>query len=473
MDYDHTQDILGQLPLLKSYSHMLLIFPLADDIARREIETALESAIHHLIAGFPFLGGKVVREGQTPSCSGVFVVRPHLAWQDPNHKFLRVEDRTNEVASLAGLRATGWPTTSLPSLLAPPRPAFPQPYPDDDAEENPAPVLDFQLNWIQGGLILAVAAQHNIVDGNGMFQIINLLAYSLRDEPFPEHAIREGNIDRRTLIPLLADDEPMDDHSELKPAIVPGLSSGPVTPEMQAYMATFKWRAVRFSETSMTKIYRKAAPPAPIESTSTDQEQEKITPNDALTAFLWQRLITLRLPHLPPFLQSSTSKITRALDLRRTINLSPYYMGHMVRTANLRLPLTEVASLPLFDLAVRLRKHVKSLHNVHATRSYATFLANEEDKTKVAYGGAFNPLTDFSCSSMAHVSVPVFGPLGKPHAIRRPSFEIPLPCACYVAPVIDEGDEEGGWEALLCLSERDWELLREDEQWNEVVRYIG
>ncbi|RAL11874.1 FAD/NAD(P)-binding domain-containing protein [Aspergillus homomorphus CBS 101889] len=477
MEYDHTQDILGQLPLLKSYSHMLLLFPLANDVAHPEIVTALESAIHQLIAAFPFLGGKVVREGQSSTHSGVFVVRPHAAWKDFDHKFLRVEDRTNEVASYAELKATGAPINTLPSnLLAPPRVAFPEPYPDDDDETNPAPVLDFQANWIEGGLALVIAAQHNIIDGNGMFQIVNLLAYSLRHEPFPEQAVREGNIDRRSLIPLLNDDEPMDDHSELKPAIVPGSPSALIPPETKAYLATFRWRNLRFSQAAMAKLYQKATP-APVDASSLDQnqstEREKITPNDALTAFLWQRLITLRLPHLPPFMQSSTSKITRALDLRRTVNLSPHYMGHMVRTANLRLPLKEVVRLSLYELAVKLRRHVKALHNLQSTRSYATFLAHEDDKSLVAYGGAANPLTDFSCSSIAHVTVPVFGPLGKPTMLRRPSFETPLPGACYIGPVIDESDEEGGWEGLMCLSEREWAMVNADEEWKEVVRYIG
>ncbi|PYH43662.1 uncharacterized protein BP01DRAFT_402354 [Aspergillus saccharolyticus JOP 1030-1] len=470
MDYDHTRDILGQLPLLKSYSHLLLIFPLSRDVSRPEIVTALETAIHQLIAAFPFLGGKVVREGQTSSNSGVFVVRPHATWQAPDYRFLRERDCTNEIASFAELYTRGGPTSHIPGeVLAPPRPAFPQPYTDEDPATHPAPVLDFQLNWIEGGWILGLAAQHNIIDGNGMFQIINLLSYSLRKEPFPAQALREGNIDRRTLIPLLTDEGDMeDDHSELKPAMVPGLASGPMPPEMQAYLATFRWGNVRFSRAAMATIYQKASPP-PGEAA----EPEKITPNDALTAFLWQRLIIRRLPHLPPGLQSSTSKITRALDLRRTIDLSPYYMGHMVRTANLRLPLTAVASLPLYELAVKLRKHVQSLHTRQATRSYATFLAREEDKSKVAYGGAFHPRTDFACSSMAHTTVPMFGPLGKPSMIRRPTFATPLPCACYIAPVIDEADEEGGWEALMCLSERDWELVGGDEEWTEVVRYIG
>ncbi|PYH94008.1 hypothetical protein BO71DRAFT_380399 [Aspergillus ellipticus CBS 707.79] len=483
MAYPHTEDILGQLPILKSYTHILLCFPQPDPSQTPAILASLEAAAHQVLALFPFLAGQVINEGSSPTSSGVFKVARHPEWQSPDRQIVRIADHRTSMPPFATLLAAHAPSTMLPgALLSPPRPAFPQPYPDTTI----APVLDIQANLLSGGLILALAAQHSIIDASGIFQIASLLARTMRGIPIPAAELLEGNTDRRTLIPLLPTPDPLlnTTFSELIPPIPPTLPP-------PAFFAPYAWRYFRFSPTAIKSIHARAcspAPPDPHPSTKTNNKKTSI--NDALTAFIWQRLTTIRLtvpsPHHPPLNPTSESKLTRALDLRRTLSLTPAYMGHMIRTANLRLPMSEIASLPLCDLAARLREQIQGLRSMDAVRSYATFLAQQPDKRKIAYGGAFNPRTDFNCSSVAHVRVEAFGELGRPVLMRRPEFEGgKLPGGCYLAPVLGEGEGEGegdgdgisagekGFECVVCLEGAEMEALRRDGVWGEVAEYVG
>ena len=52
-EFEHMQDVVGQLPFLKTYSHLLLAFPLADDDAsRHEAKQRLEAAARQLTQAF-------------------------------------------------------------------------------------------------------------------------------------------------------------------------------------------------------------------------------------------------------------------------------------------------------------------------------------------------------------------------------------------------------------------------------------
>ncbi|KAE8356275.1 transferase family-domain-containing protein [Aspergillus coremiiformis] len=451
--FEHVQDVIGQLPVLKSYSHMLICFSMPED-KREAVIQDIERAVRIVMKAFPYLSGKVIHEGSGSGSSGTFKVASCEEWESSDHAYVRVVDRTTVCPSYEELCAAGGPTSMLPGHLLSPRKAFPESYQETD--DDPAPVLDFQANIIRGGLLLDLAAQHNIIDGTGIFQIINLFATALRGDQFPVFQIHEGNRDRRSLIRLLGPNERLLDHSELKPSVI--IKAAP-PPEL---LAPYKWRYYRFPSHAVTKIREMA------NSTPEDSEQPtmSVSLNDAITAFCWQRITAIRLKRLRT--PSAISKLSRAVDLRRVMKLSPAYLGHMVRICNTRLTLQDIVDSSLSRLASLLRRAVQEISNEYALRSYVTFIAAEPDKSDIAYGGSFNPQTDFSCSSIAHVKAPDFGPLGKPGLMRRPTFG-PLPCSSYIAPML-HGE---GMEALFCLHENDIEALAEDEVWQELVEYIG
>jgi hypothetical protein len=451
--FEHVQDVIGQLPILKSYSHILICFSVSDDKRDAAIRD-IECAVRQVMKALPFLAGKVINEGSGSQTSGTFKIASCEKWESPDHFFVRVEDRSTLCASYDEICAAHGPSTMLPGYILSRRKGFPESY--EETQDDPAPVLEFQANIIRGGLLLDLAAHHNIIDGTGVFQILNLLATALRGEHIPQCQIDEGNRDRRSLIALLGPDEPLLDHSELKPPVI---IKAPPPPEL---LAPFRWRYYRFPVASVKKIQDMAdSKPEEFESSTTT-----LSLNDAITAFCWQRVTAVRLKKLQT--PTAISRLSRAVDFRRVMKLSPAYLGHMVRISNTRLTFQDIIDSSLSRLASLLRKAVLEISNEYALRSYVTFIANEPDKSDIAYGGSFNPQTDFSCSSVAHVKVPDFGPLGKPGLMRRPTFG-PLPCSSYIGPVLD-GE---GMEALVCLHESEIRALAEDEVWKELVEYIG
>jgi hypothetical protein len=62
-----------------------------------------------------------------------------------------------------------------------------------------------QANFIKGGLMLTLVAQHNAMDMTGQDFIVNMLSKACHNESFTSEEIATGNIDRSNIIPLLDD----------------------------------------------------------------------------------------------------------------------------------------------------------------------------------------------------------------------------------------------------------------------------
>ncbi|KAL2823452.1 hypothetical protein BDW59DRAFT_163232 [Aspergillus cavernicola] len=460
------QDILGQLPLLKSYTHILLCFSLPDS-QREPVVDSLQCATKRLLAAFPFLAGKVVHKDIAPGHSGTFTVEDfdNGNCTDKVQQIFYIKDLSDVLPPYATVYAAHAPPAMLPaSIVAPPRPAFPRVY-----TEESAPVLEIQATLVHGGLLLNLAAQHNIIDATGMFYIAHLLARLMDDKPSPisQSELLLGNCDRRNLIPLLPQDEPLPDEMSF--------FTQPYPPRLDPEtLSQFNWHLLHFSPQSIASIHAEAnshpedfVPPI-----------TSVSVNDAITAFCWQRLSLVRAQSLPtthtenPNEQSTpTTQLTRAADLRRPMSLSHAYMGHMVRTASLRLSLHTVTTTTLSHLSSALRQTIKTHTTPKSISTYATLLSRTPDKSTILYAGGFNPLLDFSCSSVAHLTLPVFGGgLGnrKPDFVRRPTAGV-LPGGMYVGP----GRGGVGADAMVCLRGGEVEGLRGDEVWMGRVEFIG
>ncbi|KAL2831659.1 hypothetical protein BJY01DRAFT_260404 [Aspergillus pseudoustus] len=476
------QDVLGQLPLLKSYTHILLCFSLPDS-EREAVLNALQCATKRLLAAFPFLAGNVVHRGIAPGNSGTFTVEYEADNNNPRNKsVLSIKDLSSLLPAYSTVSAAQAPPSMLPGpLVAAPRPAFPRVY---NEEEEPAPVLDMQASLITGGLLLDIAAQHNIVDATGIFYIAHQLSKLMDvddDNPNPNlipHAdLLQGNCDRQNLVPLLPPDEPLS--QDLLDIHMAGPSPAPSPPPLDpAILSEYKWHLLHFNREAIAAIHTEA-------NSQPDDFVEPITSvsiNDAITAFVWQRLTIARSVLYPPSSSAAndsssnspendaTTQLTRAADLRRTMNLSPAYMGHMVRTANLRLPITTIATSSLSHLASHARATILASTTPHAVRAYATLLSRTRDKSRILYAGRFNPLRDFSCSSVAHIAIPPpFGSvLGKPEFVRRPTFGA-LPGGMYLGP---PGRGREGVDAVVCFRGLEMEALRGDEGWMGRVNVV-
>lgn len=455
-DLAHIRDVVGQLPLLKTYSHLLLAFPLQNDrILQDSVIQRLQSAALKLTDAFPWLAAKVVNKGSSPGNSGIFQLEPCPRWSPPNN-VLQIRDCFNICPAYGKIIEARGPATMLDGSMLAPRKAFPESY--QETEADPAPVVAFQVNFIKGGLLLDCAAQHNFVDMTGIEQCFNLLAAAMRDEPFPPNAIEQGNRDRRNLIPLFQSNQPLHDHSQFKR---PPLSEWP-TPCLEPAFA-FSWRYFRFSAARLSQLKELATAPE-----KSNHSVAYISTNDALSAFCWQRVISVRLqrrqtPH-------ATAKFCRAVDARKTMGVPKEYMGDLVTIATSKMVFQDLADASLPTVANVLRRDLNAVNTSEYVRSFATFIANTLDKSNIVYGGGFNPDTDIGSSSWAQIQLSrvAFGPLGRPVLIRRPNF-VPLKSDIYFMPRTEAGDID----ALLCFNDGDMDGLLADPQWNMYADYIG
>nr|AGN71607.1 trichothecene 3-O-acetyltransferase [Monascus pilosus] len=453
-DPARTQDILGQLPILKAYNHILLGFALSEDTSRESVVQALSAAALQLTTSIPWIGGKVVNVGSGPGNTGLFRSVPCELFAPPN-SILRVKDATADYPSYDEIMSAKGPISMLDGSIIAPKPAFPVSY--VDSESDPAPALLIQATFLKGGVLLDFAAQHNLSDGGGVIQMINLFATTLRGEKTPEKAIVQANRDRRDVIRLLDPAEPMLDHSHL---VRPPPSTIPANPVVSP--DNFIWQYFRFSASTLGALKDIASSPADF-----DPSVKFISTDDALCAFLWQRIATVRLRRRQT--PDDLCKMTRAVDIRRTLNVPSEYMGVMVYNVSGRLPLGQLVTASLARAASELRKALNSIDE-YAVRSFATFVARQPDKSTLAYAGKFNPDVDMGVSSMA--SVPLyranFGPLGAPGLVRRPNFA-PVMSTIYVMPQTVKGDVD----VLICLTREDIGALREDPEWTAYAEYIG
>ncbi|CAG7972970.1 unnamed protein product [Penicillium olsonii] len=446
------QDVIGQFPILKTYNHGTLGFELDDNVYRSVILNALQSAVAKLVAGFPWLAGAVINEGSGPGNSGVFKL---VDWPanapSPNH-ILLVRDYTESLPSFADFVKQKAPCSMLDGKLVASYPGFPESY---DDSERPAPILAIQANFIKGGLLLNFSTQHNAIDASGMMQVINLFSVAMQGGDFSSTAINEGNRDRSMVIPLIAPGEPIRDHSHLQ--IPPNFAFPPAS----SLDGVPRWGYFLMSASSVPKI--KAAA---LQFQGGNQSVPFISSNDALSAFYWKCIADVRMRNGRP--PQMVSKFLRAIDARKAMGVSYEYMGHMVYHATTWMTFAEIQGATIATIACKLRRDLNDVNNGFSVRSYATYIANTPDKSRILYGGLFNRNTDIGASAVANADFfHSFGVIGKPQFARRPNLA-PIPGCVYFMP--SEGQH---LPILVCLRDDDMEGLKNHPEWKRVTEFIG
>lgn len=452
------QDVIGQFPLLKTYNHVTFGFEILEDVNADTIFNILEEASEKVHKSLPWLRGAVVNEGSGPGNSGTFKL---ISWPasatSPNH-IVRIKDLSSVLPSFAEIEAANAPSALLKGESLAPFPGFPDSY--EDSPLQPAPIVAIQANVIKGGLLLNFSAQHNIIDATGIIQYISLIATALRGEAIPASAIREGNRDRRHVIPLIGPDEgAVKDHNYLRrPA------DQIIVPQRSAMAQTFRWAYFHMQRSAISSIKARAEDRT---DTGNDADVPFISSGDALSAFYWKCLVAVRLS-LGQAPQTLTNYL-RAIDARRAVGVSHEYLGHMVYHSSTRMAMSDVRDASLAHLAHSLRRSLNADNTAHAVRSYCTFIAGEPDRSKIMYGGLYNPAADIGSSAMPNIEFTAkFGSvLGVPKFIRRPQLA-PIPgCVYFTFP---EGDHV---PVLVCLRDEELEALRKQPEWNEVAQFVG
>ncbi|KAI2990818.1 hypothetical protein CBS147344_2170 [Aspergillus niger] len=450
-DLGRYEDILGQLPMLQVYSHIMLPFAMPEGLSRDTIIADLEAAVRQIRAHVPWMAGKVVNVGKGPDNSGRYIVVPC----PPPDPLIVVRDVTHAFPPYKEIQRLKAPNSMLDSRLLAPTNAFPQRF--EDSEEDPFRVIRLQASFVDGGVFLDFVTQHNMTDAGGLFGFARLVAMAMRGEQFSESLLEQVNRDRRNIIPLLTPDEPMLDHSHhIRPPIT---DAQPVVRPDPA-----RWHFLRFTAAKLAELKDLAS-----QTMTPDPEVPYITTDDAVSAFCWKKYITVQ--HRRRNTPDARSRFSRAMDGRKVLGIPAEYMGDLVHNVTTWLTFRELVDLPLGEIARHMRRELNRANTAYHVRSFATFIAQEPDKSTIAYGGRFNPDTDVGSSSVLRVDLfPVFGKLGRPDFIRRPNFPgIPFPSLLYFFPQNPQGD----CDSLTCLTDADMEALNQDSEWTSMVEYIG
>lgn len=444
-----TLDSFGQ-QLLPIYTQICFCFPLADPQAYPRVIADLETALETLHAQFPWLAGRVVNEGATATGSGVFKIKsvgeiPRLVVRD-----LRGD---SAFPSMQALRQARFPINALDEDVVAPRKTL---ISADDAM-GPPEVLRVQATLINGGVLLTFLGQHQAMDGIGQDHVIRLFSKACRKEPFTdeERSICNLATASNNTIPLL------DTPYELPPTV----TDHQIVNDQTSFgrdPPPCSWAYFSFSKTSLAALKATAARTCPPTSF--------ISTDDALSAFVWKSVTSVRLARLGA---ATPSTFARAVDVRRMLGIPGVHPGFAQNMAYNSFAFGDLVSQPLGVVAGSLRAKVdpETSTLAHDTRALATLLARSEDRSCVSFAASLRGTSDVFFSSWVKMGAYGYdfgGELGKAEAVRRTRSHV-TEGLMYLMPRSREG-EVG---LVACLSEEDMAALRRDGEFARFAEYVG
>ncbi|KAM0427859.1 hypothetical protein ACHAPT_007318 [Fusarium lateritium] len=446
-------DILGQLPALRIYTQISLCFPVTDPSAYPTIVDTFNKGLERLSESFPWVAGQVKCFDESEGNTGTFKIIP----LDKTPPLVAKDLRDDPTApTMEGLRTAEFPMSMFDENVIAPRKTLP--IGPDYSPDNPEPVLIFQLNFIEGGLILTVNGQHGAMDMTGQGELIRLLSKACRNEPFTEEEIATMNMERKSVVPFLEDIDDAELDSHLENQIIKTPSTPPEAPPEPA---SASWAVFSFSNQSLGELKSKA-------SSTLDASTPFVSTDDALTAFIWQSVSRVRLARLDP---TANTSFSRAVDVRTQVGAPKGYPGLLQNMTYHKDTLQQIAHEPLGAVASRLRSELSRDRLKFRTQAFATKLHQTSDKSIFSLTAGADPSADIMLSSWAKVGCYGldfgFG-LGKPESVRRPRFE-PFECLMYLLPKRPDGEVT----AAISLRDVDMERLKGDEEWARYGRFIG
>lgn len=444
-EVDAVLDILGQQPFLKIYTQICLCFSMPDNASDSAIINTLTNGLERLTASFPWVAGQVINEGASEDNTGVLKIKP--LEKIPR---LVVKDLRNDpsIPTMDGLRQAEFPMSMLDEEIICPCRTLPLPGTFDEL-----PVFLVQANFITGGLLLSVVAEHGAMDMTGQGQIIRLMSKACRNEPFTDEEVKTGNLPRHNIIPLL--DSSYEPGPELSYQII---KLPPIPP---APPAKSTWAYFSFQPSSLAALKALAIETLPSGYISTD---------DALTALIWQSITRARLPRLN---SETNTTFARAIDVRRFLLIPQTYPGLIQNMTYHTSALQNLVHEPLGVVASWLRAAVDPETSTlgYNSRALATFLTRVADKTVFSFSAGMDLSRDLMLSSWASVrcyDLDLGLGVGCPEAVRRPRLD-PFEGLIYLMP----RSLRGGITAAVCLRDEDIERLRIDGEFMSYARYIG
>jgi hypothetical protein len=442
--------IFGQL-CWDTYTVIILGFPDQPGTTRDDVLATLDKSALKLLDAYPSLAGQVVKKGQSSTSSGRYEIVPYPAHEGKT-PVLR-KDCTALCPAYQDIIRADAPFAMLDGDVLCPVKGMGYAY----EPGTELPVFIAQANFVEGGLLLCVASMHNALDMNGQGTVLKMFAAAGRGEDFDPKLVAAGNRDADTIVPLLKPGETPANHDSMRrPSTLQAASQkqGPPRPIV--------WNYWRFPAKELEDLKKEAS-----------SGRTWVSTNDALTAFLVQRLTAVRVRE-GRVAKDETIQLQRAVDSRSVLDppVEDGYLGHLVALADTTWKTAqEVADASLADVAVESRESLKRVDD-HFIRSLATLVNSTEDKTTIFYGAGNKAGRDFLCSSWAQLhwlSKCDFGKgLGAPDFVRRARMS-PVPDLTYIMPKNRNGD----MYLATSLFHEDYVGLANDEGWRKRADLVG
>ena len=338
--------IFGQQPgLNRIYTQLCFCLRVTNDSPehRSAIEYTLKSGLKQISASFTWIAGQVIHD-KAEGCYKIrsFEKTPRLIIRDIRARLPSMED----------YQSSWFPGTMLTEDDIAPCMTFRQ------SQEDPAPVFLLQANFVIGGVLLVFNGLHSCMDMAGQAQLISLFSKACRDEGFSAEELSAGNVPRRNVIPLLADNErfPEGDTQFQKHDRLTTSSNSTTSPGAV-------WAYFSFSADALGTLKSLATKDVTSGFVSTD---------DVLSAFIWQSVSRARLPRLSEE-ASVVSVFTRTVDTRRHLDIPPPYLGNAATKTSCNMPINKLVAEPLGSIASRLRAFLSDVG--YKIRTEATLLS--------------------------------------------------------------------------------------------------
>ena len=444
---------LDELPQLRTYTTLLLGFPLKSTVERVDIIERLQTATDTLVDKFPFLAGHTtlqdVNDGKLNATKHV----PHLNGYQVKVILNDVLELFPSYETIRGARA---PASMLDGAIVGEGEGFPTRRTGTTLD----PCLRIRASFVEGGLLLTFALIHAIGDGNSLGQVIKMFATACRGNKIPDTDVEAGNVDRQGSLPSLQAHEHRLDHSKmLKTAGDAGLDAIPNKNNPNP----IHWAYHHIAQEKLVELKAEASGLA-----HPDKNRLFVSTNDAVTALIWRAITKARLTRSKPTGQTT---LLRAINSRRKLNppLAAETIQNVITATFTTFSLEEVATkLPLSTLAIQLRKELEAI-NDHHVRSVMTLIRSIKNKASIEFGANAGP-HDITVSSFAKFPIwGDFGPLlGKPEFARRPTLT-PSDGLIYIMP----RNPDGSLDVAISIRDDVMGRMQVDDKWNYYTEFIG
>jgi hypothetical protein len=446
---DFKLDILVQHPRInRLYTQLTLGFKLPDNSSatHSRVVHTLTKGVEYASVQVPWLAGHVVQD------HGTFIIKRTNVTSILIVKDLIIDESVFNWAILSG---ANFPFSMLDESLVAPCKTLSHP----DAE---LPVFLLQANFITGGLLLTINAQHGSMDMTGQAEIMRLLAKACRGESFSESELLTVNMDRGNIIPLL-------NESDLVPEVNKDLRKDSTTQEAKLPQTpspeVLVWTYFSFSTTTLAILKSIAYKTVP--------KNSFVSTDDTLSAFVWQSISRARSTRLQD-LSKVVSTFSRNVDVRRYLSIPAGYSGMMTSSTVHRITILELLEEQLGGLASKLRSALDPVVLKRKTQVRATNVSRGI-KENLSFADTSDPSLDIRLSSWAKEKCYdlEFGfglGIGKPDVVRRPQFiDGAREGLVYFLPKRLDGEIVVG----VCLRRDDLEKLQDDSEFSKYGEWIG